>query len=663
MLFQSPVNHLVMMVFSAFTVWRALLPGLGLALLIGAVVLMPPLAGDVAAQDANKTPIDIAFSPASLTVREGNSITVTVSVPAGTNGSVSYRTKGNDTAAVGEDYESIQGTLYLGTGADGEGNARALSHTFTIQTIWDLVQEPSSTPEVFTLEFYGVEGELELPQDLKSNIIKITHRPAPITVNYDSETGRLAAGDYGLELWDDGNTPAEKDRDKVSFRINAPAEAVSTSARSLMSYEISSSTDPGKASAADYTISDKDGTTLPASGSLQFPPSATEQVIWVTPVDDPWVELPETFTLTLSNPQHGVEFPDLDGDGDADSTIVVVGTIYSHDDVVEMHVDNVTATEGEPLKLIATLDRALTEGESARAEVVISDAGCRRRTTYPHPTPVLDYREVEPTQLIFGAGDQTKTFAIPTFDDFLDEPEECLGVEFGNFQGIKSVSNPSPQKGGQTLEAGGFGIWASAFIADNDDPPVLFVSPGEVDEPDEGATATLQYRVQLSNPSARTITVDYAEDSGSGQKDPATSGTDYTALTAGTLTFLPGVVRKTVDIEVKGDYDEEPDESVSVQFSNLVNACFPGAGSCPSGPITSTGVIAQRRPEPGACLHPGRPHDSRGRRRGVAPHYIPPGRVRRDGGSQHGGRHGHGGQRLRSSGQNGLFGACPQGIH
>ncbi len=164
-------------------------------------------------------------------------------------------------------------------------------------------------------------------------------------------------------------------------------------------------------------------------------------------------------------------------------------------------------------------------------------------------------------------------------------------MEFGNFRGIKSVSNPTPQKGGQTLELGGFGIWASAFIADNDDPPTLFVSPGEVDEPDDGETATLQYRVQLSNPSARTVTVDYAEDSGSGQKDPATSGTDYTALTAGTLTFLPGEFRKTVDIEVTGDYDEEPDESVTVQFSNPVNACFPGAGNCPSGPITSTGII------------------------------------------------------------------------
>ena len=589
MLFQSPVNQ-VMMVFSAFTVWRVLLPGLSLVLLIGAAVLMPPVAGPVAAQDADKTPIDIAFSPASLTVREGNSITVTVSVPAGTNGSVSYRTKANDTATAGDDYESIQGALYLGTGADGDGNARALTHTFTIQTIWDLVPESSTAPEVFILEFFGVEGEFELPNDLKSNIIKITQRPAPITVNYNAETG-LANGDYGLELWDDGNTQAEKDRDKVSFRINAPAEAVSTSARSLMSYEISASTDPGKASAADYTISNKSGDVLPASGSLQFDAGSTEQVIWVTPVDDLLVELPETFTLTLSNPQHGVEFPDLDGDGAADTTLTVVGTIYSHDDVVEMHVDNVTVIEGKTSNLVATLDRALAEGESARAQVMVSDAGCRRRATYPQPTPGVDYREVEPTQLIFGAGDQAKTFAIPTFDDFLDEPEECLGVEFGNFRGIKSVSNPTPQKGGQTLEAGGFGIWASAFIADNDDPPVLFISPGEVDEPDDGETATLQYRVQLSNPSARTITVDYAEDSGSGQKDPATSGTDYTALTAGTLTFPPGVVRKTVDIEVTGDYDEEPDESVSVQFSNPVNACFPGAGNCPSGPITSTGII------------------------------------------------------------------------
>ena len=69
-----------------------------------------------------------------------------------------------------------------------------------------------------------------------------------------------------------------------------------------------------------------------------------------------------------------------------------------------------------------------------------------------------------------------------------------------------------------------------------DDAPALSISSPSVTEGDAGDTATLSFTVTLSAASGRTVTVDYT-DAGTGT---ATAGTDYDALTAGTLRFDPG---------------------------------------------------------------------------------------------------------------------------
>ncbi|MCY3596449.1 MAG: PKD domain-containing protein, partial [Rhodospirillales bacterium] len=74
----------------------------------------------------------------------------------------------------------------------------------------------------------------------------------------------------------------------------------------------------------------------------------------------------------------------------------------------------------------------------------------------------------------------------------------------------------------------------------------------------------------LSPASSDTITVAF-EDAGTGT---ATSGTDYTAITAGTLTFDPNETEKTIDVTVNGDSDTEPDETVVIKLSGPNNAQF-----------------------------------------------------------------------------------------
>ena len=48
----------------------------------------------------------------------------------------------------------------------------------------------------------------------------------------------------------------------------------------------------------------------------------------------------------------------------------------------------------------------------------------------------------------------------------------------------------------------------------------------------------------------------------------ASSGSDYTESTSGTLTFATGDTSKTIAVSVQGDTIDEPDETVVVTLSN-----------------------------------------------------------------------------------------------
>ena len=115
-------------------------------------------------------------------------------------------------------------------------------------------------------------------------------------------------------------------------------------------------------------------------------------------------------------------------------------------------------------------------------------------------------------------------------------------------------------------------------ITDDDAPPMLSISsPSAV----EGTALT--FTVRLHAASGKEVTVAYA-DAGTGT---ATSGTDYTALTAGTLTFAAGTTSQTIAVSVSDDSDDEPNETVEVTLSNAVNATFDGGATS----LTGTGTI------------------------------------------------------------------------
>jgi hypothetical protein len=94
--------------------------------------------------------------------------------------------------------------------------------------------------------------------------------------------------------------------------------------------------------------------------------------------------------------------------------------------------------------------------------------------------------------------------------------------------------------------------------------PAVTISDAFVAEGNSG-TATLSFRVELSAPARQAASVEFATVDGT-----ASAGTDYRPAT-GTLTFKPGETSRTISVTTSGDTLVEPDETLTVTLSNLVN--------------------------------------------------------------------------------------------
>jgi hypothetical protein len=81
---------------------------------------------------------------------------------------------------------------------------------------------------------------------------------------------------------------------------------------------------------------------------------------------------------------------------------------------------------------------------------------------------------------------------------------------------------------------------------------------------DEGNAGVQRVNVDLTLSSARTTPVQVDFDTAD---DSATEGSDYNQ-SSGTLTFQPGDTTKSIELEVKGDTIDEPDERFLVNLSN-----------------------------------------------------------------------------------------------
>src|SRR5262245_24572372 len=81
-----------------------------------------------------------------------------------------------------------------------------------------------------------------------------------------------------------------------------------------------------------------------------------------------------------------------------------------------------------------------------------------------------------------------------------------------------------------------------------------------------GGTVNAVFTVALSEPATGTVRVNYSTADGTAQ-----ASRDYEAA-AGTLTFAPGEINKTITIAVRGDKQVEASETFFVNVSGALNA-------------------------------------------------------------------------------------------
>ena len=259
----------------------------------------------------------------------------------------------------------------------------------------------------------------------------------------------------------------------------------------------------------------------------------------VVPEDDLIVEADETLTVS----------------GDADLPVTPATMKLLDDDEASTRIllsaDPARVSEGDgpvAVAVTASLDRGLRQ-EATTVTVSVTGGGDPDAVDFD---AVADFRITIEANAPSGTG----TFTLTPEDDAEDEADETLALTG------ESDLPVTP---------------ASVVLADDDEMMVSRVLSIADAEAVEGA-GEVRFAVTLDGPSAAEVTVDYETADPAGFVDPvAEADIDYENV-AGTLTFAPGEVSRTIRVQVLDDDLDEPDETFALVLSDPRGATL-GRGS------------------------------------------------------------------------------------
>jgi chitinase len=109
-------------------------------------------------------------------------------------------------------------------------------------------------------------------------------------------------------------------------------------------------------------------------------------------------------------------------------------------------------------------------------------------------------------------------------------------------------------------------------------PSTVSIGNASIAEGNSG-TSTLSFPITLSYALTAAVTVTYSTSNGT-----ATAGSDYTAVTGGTVTIPAGQTTGVIPITILGDTTFEPDETLTVTLTGVTNAVL-GTPSAATGTI------------------------------------------------------------------------------
>lgn len=446
----------------------------------------------------------------------------------------------------------------------------------------------------------------------------------PVTVGYRLLSGTATAGsdvyDYGSGV---SVTFAAGETSKtVAWRIDADSDAEADEAVVLEVYSVSGGANlAGNASVLRATgwVLDDDGTGNKLAVFTSNPVLS----------EGDGVERQANFEVSLSRPAPGpidIAFHTVDvtghagtdyvatsgtlhfvtGQTQASVSVPVIGdTVVESSDVFLLAFDKpaevVSASIGEALLLdddAGTPTVSLT-GASNFEGTTSSDPSYLSfgiTLSAPSAAPVtVNYRLLSGTatadsdvynygsgaSVTFAAGETSKTVSWRIDADSVDEVDEAVVME------LTSVT------GNARFADGVSALRATGWVLDDDGAGsnlALFAESSQVVEGVAGYDREATAIVRLSRPSDTAIDLAYTTVAGS-----ATAGSDFTPTT-GTLHFDPLQTVAAVQVAVTGDADNEVDETLTVQFTPLLNC--PVARQVPQAPSPSWMATD--------CLHPRR---------------------------------------------------------
>ena len=456
-----------------------------------------------------------SLSVSSPSVTEGGSGTTTVLrftlrlSPAATERvTVDYADAGDGTATPGADYEPFGGgTLTFEAGET--------LRTIAVTVLGDDQEEDDET---VVLALSGaVNARLAAPR--AAGTIADDDAPPPPALVANSPAVREGDDGFATLSWRVSLLPPSENEVRLDY-----ADAGTGTAES----------------GVDYLVVEP--------GTLVFAPGDTIRTIQARVVGDHANEPDETVVIALSNARGA---PLLSAEA--------TGTIEDDDPSV-LSVDSPQVQEGDAGDGPAVLVFAVALTPPSYEEVVVAYADNGAGTA----TPEHDYQALEPGRLSFAPGDTLKTVRVTVAGDDLDEPDETVVLQ------LDSAANANITQGTGT-----------GTIVDDDGPPTVTLDSPSVVEGGPGERVAMRFAVRLDAPSAKPVEVDLA-DTGTGT---AEAGADYEAVTPARLSFAPGDTVHVVEVTVRGDALDEPDETILVALADPSNAELPADGATGAGTI------------------------------------------------------------------------------
>ncbi len=324
---------------------------------------------------------------------------------------------------------------------------------------------------------------------------------------------------------------------------------------------------------SDGTASSTEGDYVNLVDQLAFDGDANEsKTVNVQIEQDTIVEANETFALNL------LTVLDADNNDISDrfifDTQTLTGTIRN-DDTAQITLDF------SPLDLVDGVVKA--EEGNAGSQVFQARAILNSQVqgglsidyflTGGTATPGTDYEATTGTLNFNGNlnGAEVKPFNITIYGDEAEEANETFIVS------LEDISNTAVNPSTITIVSS-----PAIFEITNDDGTIVTVSadPSEVLE----NTESVDFTIELDNPSVQTVTVDYAT-----LDDTALEDSDYEA-TSGSVTFDPGETIKTVSVSLIDNTLSEPNEIFFLQLTEADNATIGAEDKAPLTIIDDDGL-------------------------------------------------------------------------